>query len=187
MKHDTKNNPQKNLESSFSLPRVKLKAIDLSDPNELDWLHSFIHSHHSSPEFILPGQSDLQNPALRFFKAIGVHPKPIHNKAVGITSYEVRTPYLAETQKLIIDPKFRGMGLGKILSAAIEAEVKKAGFHKIRSCIYSSNLVMLQIKLKQGYTIEGYHPDHDGPRLHEYSLGKMLKKDRRRGDKKSKS
>jgi hypothetical protein len=33
---------------------------------------------------------------------------------------------------------------------------------------------MIQIKLAQGYTIEGFHPAHDGPGLHEYSLGKVL-------------
>ena len=44
-----------------------------------------------------------------------------------------------------------------------------------RSTVYYFNHVMVQIKLKQGYTIEGYHPDHEAPGFHEYSLGKVLK------------
>jgi hypothetical protein len=33
---------------------------------------------------------------------------------------------------------------------------------------------MISIKLKQGYTIEGHHPDHEAPGFDEYSLGKKL-------------
>jgi hypothetical protein len=34
---------------------------------------------------------------------------------------------------------------------------------------------MIYIKLKQGYLFEGFHPDHEKPGLHEYSLGKVLR------------
>ncbi len=57
----------------------------------------------------------------------------------------------------------------------MEREVRRAGFKKIRSTIYANNLPMIGIKLAQGFQIEGFHPDHDAPGLHEYSLGKVLR------------
>jgi hypothetical protein len=45
----------------------------------------------------------------------------------------------------------------------------------VMTTVYYFNHLMVQIKLKQGYTIEGYHPDHEAPGFHEYSLGKNLK------------
>lgn len=155
--------------------KLKLEPMDLSKASTVRWLYEFIQRYHSAPKFILPSLEDLKSPTHRFFKAFVVLPKNDRSKTLGITSYEVRTPYLAETQKTIVAPEFRGQGWGKDLSSAIEDEVRNAGFHKIRSCIYFDNFSMLQIKLAQGYIIEGFHPHHDGPGLHEYSLGKILK------------
>ncbi len=154
--------------------KVKLIPIQRDDTKQIDWLYDFISSHHSLPKFMQPSKTNLRNPDFHYFKAIAVEPKKFESKLIGITCYEKRTLYLAETQKTIIEPEFRGQGWGKVLSNAIEEEVKKAGFHKIRSCIYTDNIAMIQIKLMQGYTIEGFHPDHDGPGYHEYSLGKVL-------------
>ena len=82
---------------------------------------------------------------------------------------------LVETVKTTIFKEFRGKGLGASLSQAIEDECQRKGVKKIISTVYYFNHVMVQIKLKQGYTIEGYHPDHEAPGFHEYSLGKVLK------------
>jgi GNAT superfamily N-acetyltransferase len=71
--------------------------------------------------------------------------------------------------------EFRGQGLGALLSQAIEDECKNIGIKKVMTTIYYFNHAMVHIKLKQGYTIEGYHPDHEAPGFHEYSLGKVLK------------
>lgn len=175
------NPPLKKNESNLRTLKTKLIPLRLNDPKDIDWLYRFIDSYHSLPKFMNPSREDLKNSRyFHYFKALAVAPKSasksIKEPVIGITCYEERTPYLAETQKTIIAPDFRGQGWGKVLSDAIEKEVKKAGYLKIRSCIYSNNLAMLQIKLSQGYIIEGYHPDHDGPGLHEYSLGKILKK-----------
>ena len=94
---------------------------------------------------------------------------------IGMTGYALKTPTLAETVKTTIFSAFRGKGLGSILSQAIEDECKRLGIKKIISTVYYFNHQMVQIKLKQGYTIEGYHPDHEAPGFHEYSLGKVLK------------
>jgi GNAT superfamily N-acetyltransferase len=157
--------------------KVKLIPVNRTDANELEWLFQFIDSNHTSvPKYMHPTLESLRNPTFFYFKAIATEPKKLALKIIGVTSYEVRTPYLAETQKTVVAPEFRRQGWGKVLSEAIEQVVKKAGFYKIRSCIYATNLPMLQIKLAQGYIIEGYHPDHDGPGLHEYSLGKIIGK-----------
>jgi RimJ/RimL family protein N-acetyltransferase len=99
----------------------------------------------------------------------------IEGKQFGITGYAMKTPTLAETVKTTIFEEFQGKGLGKSLSLAIEDECKRIGIKKVMTTIYHFNHAMISIKLKQGYTIEGYHPDHEAPGYHEYSLGKILK------------
>ncbi len=155
--------------------KLRLEIIDPKDRKELRWLHAFIHRYHSSPKWVLPSLRDLDNPAHRYFKAVAVRPKKLEGKIIGISSYEIRTQFLIETQKTIIDPRFRGQGWGQVLSLEVEMEARRQGYKKIRSAIYADNLAMLNIKLAQGFIIEGFHPDHDAPGLHEYSLGKVLK------------
>lgn len=99
----------------------------------------------------------------------------LKGKQVGITGYSIKTPTLAETVKTTVFDEYRGQGLGGLLSQAIEDECKRIGIKKVISTIYYFNHTMVHIKLKQGYTIEGYHPDHEKPGFHEYSLGKILK------------
>jgi RimJ/RimL family protein N-acetyltransferase len=93
---------------------------------------------------------------------------------IGITGYAQKTPTLAETVKTTVFNEFRGKGLGGELSQTIEDECKRLGIKKVMSTVYYFNHHMVKIKLKQGYTIEGYHPDHEAPGYHEYSLGKVL-------------
>ena len=95
-------------------------------------------------------------------------------KRIGATGYIPKTPFLAESAKTVIHPDERGKGWGASVSQAIEDEVRRRGFKKIVSTIYTSNLPMIFIKLKQGYYFEGFHRDHDRPGLHEYSLGKIF-------------
>jgi GNAT superfamily N-acetyltransferase len=96
-------------------------------------------------------------------------------KQIGMTGYALKTPTLAETIKTTVFNEFRGQGFGALLSQAIEDECKRMGIKKVMTTIYYFNHTMVHIKLKQGYTIEGYHPDHEAPGFHEYSLGKVLK------------
>lgn len=152
-----------------------LVRIPVENEKELDWLHQFIHENYNVREFMLPTKEDLKGRKHRFFRAFATTgPETKSSEPIGVTGYEAITPYLVETQKTIVSKKFRGGGWGRALSLAIEKEVEKAGFHKIRTCIYHDNFAMIHIKLLQGYVIEGFHQDHDGPGLHEYSLGKVL-------------
>lgn len=154
--------------------KLRLAPIDIKSRSELSWLHRFIHKYHSSPKWFLPTLAELKNENVKYFRAYVVEPKALKGEFVGITSYEIRTRFLAETQKTIIAPEFRGKGWGSAVSWGMEDHIRKKGFRKIRSAVYSNNLPMIQIKLAQGFCIEGFHPDHDAPGLHEYSLGKVL-------------
>lgn len=156
--------------------KIKLVPIEVEKEKELKWLHQFILQNYDVPHFILPTLEDLKTKSRRFFRAVVVSPAARRAEIVGISGYEVRTPYLVETQKTIISKEHRGGGWGTAVSMAIEKQVEKSGFHKVRSCIYHDNFAMIQIKLAQGYIVEGFHRDHDGPGLHEYSLGKILRK-----------
>lgn len=93
---------------------------------------------------------------------------------IGVTGYSPKTPHLAETVKTFVFNEFRNKGYGKLLSKAIEDECHKQGYRKIMTTIFHDNLSMIQIKLKQGYIIEGFHRDHEALGFHEYSLGKVL-------------
>jgi GNAT superfamily N-acetyltransferase len=93
---------------------------------------------------------------------------------VGTTAYVAKTKFLAETVKTAVSDEFRGNGLGAKISELIEAEVRARGFKKVMTTIYVTNLPMIFIKLKQGYLFEGFHPNHEKPGWHEYSLGKSL-------------
>ncbi len=115
-------------------------------------------------------------PTVEKIMAGGVHyfRAMINDEQFGITGFSYKTPTLAETVKTTIFEEFQGKGLGTALSLAIEDECKRRGVKKVMTTIYYFNHAMISIKLKQGYTIEGYHPDHEAPGFHEYSLGKRL-------------
>lgn len=145
-----------------------LKEVRHEDASERSALVAFVNAHYPSP---LPlSEASVAAGRATFFwvslKSTG--------ERVGVTGYMVKTPSLVETVKTVVDPQFRGRGMGEALSAAIEAEVKRRGFKKVMSTIYIDNLPMIFIKLKQGYRFEGFHPDHEQPGLHEYSFGKVL-------------
>ncbi len=95
-------------------------------------------------------------------------------RLVGVTGFAFKTPTLAETIKTVVLPECRGKGYGQKLSDLIEQKCKQEGIKKVISTIYAKNTKMIAIKMAQGYTIEGYHPDHEAPGWHEYSLGKIL-------------
>ena len=154
--------------------KIILRPIPIEKAAELRWLHHFITSYHSTPKVIMPTLKELKAPSHKYFRALTKFPGNSKLVVVGITSYEIRTRFLVETQKTVIDPRFRGQGWGRAVSEAIEKEVKRSGYKKIRTTIYVTNLKMIQIKLDQGYTIEGFHPDHEAPGIHEYSMGKVL-------------
>lgn len=105
---------------------------------------------------------------IKYFRAF------LGEEQIGMTGYDTKTPALVETVKTIVFDEFRGKKLGALLSQAVEDECKRVGFKKVMTTIYHFNHAMIAIKLKQGYTIEGYHPDHEAPGFHEYSLGKKL-------------
>lgn len=115
-----------------------------------------------------PTVEKIMKGSVNYFKAM------VDGKQIGITGYFLKTPTLAETVKTTVFEEFQGKGFGKYLSEAIEQECKRIGVKKVMTTIYHFNHSMISIKLAQGYTIEGYHPDHEAPGFHEYSLGKRL-------------
>ena len=148
---------------------IQLVPLDTHADHERQAFAEFVNKNYKSQ---LPmEESSLSAEAYHFYWAKAGKTAGI----VGVTGFVTRTPFLAETIKTVIDPEFRGQGLGMTLSKLIEDEVRRKGFKKVMSTIYIDNLPMIFIKLKQGYRFEGFHPDHEKPGLHEYSLGKILK------------
>jgi GNAT superfamily N-acetyltransferase len=149
--------------------KIELKPVKKNSATDRRKAVQFVNQYYKSP-FPLE-EASLKDGKIVLFWAY----EKKTDKLIGTTGYMPKTPYLVETAKTVIHPDFRGQGLGEALSQAIEDEVKSRGFKKIMATIYVTNLPMIFIKLKQGYLFEGFHPDHEKPGLHEYSLGKVLK------------
>ncbi len=98
-----------------------------------------------------------------------------NNQMIGISGLKKITPALIETVKTVVLSEYRGKGYGQKISELIEVEAVKLGAKKVMTTIYAWNHAMIGIKLKQGYKIEGFHPDHEAPGFDEYSLGKVIK------------
>ncbi len=146
----------------------ELKLVEV-DRNSLEARSELIEFVNGNLVLGLPLEDDaLKNGRVVMFWALH------GSKKVGVSGYIPKTPFLAETAKTVIHPDCRGKGWGAVVSQAIEDEVRSRGFKKVVTTIYTSNLAMIFIKLKQGYFFEGFHRDHDRPGLHEYTLGKVL-------------
>jgi GNAT superfamily N-acetyltransferase len=148
-------------------PKLRLVPLDSASASERDAFVGFVNAHYASP-FPLR-EPDTRSGKYRFYWALDAQ-----GARVGASGLLPKTEFLAESVKTVIDPAHRGRGYGEALSRAIEDEARRQGFRKLMTTIYVTNLTMIFIKLKQGYLFEGFHPDHEKPGLHEYSLGKRL-------------
>lgn len=146
---------------------VNLIPYNLMDRSEAEELFQIIQKYYKNSPWP-PSVETIMKGGVKYFRAM------INGSQFGITGYALKTPTLAETVKTTVFDEFQGRGLGKYLSNEIEAQCKCDGIKKVMTTIYHFNHAMISIKLKQGYTIEGYHPDHEAPGFHEYSLGKKL-------------
>ena len=145
---------------------MKLILLDSENTEEKNQFLETLLAHYKGVPY-LPSL-DIFTKEKRFYWAT------VEDKRVGVSGYHLKTLTLAETIKTIILPEYQGKGYGQELSQAIEDECRENGIKKVISTIYADNIKMISIKLKQGYKIEGYHPDHEAPGWHEYSLGKLL-------------
>lgn len=146
---------------------IALIPYDLKNRATAEELYQIIAKYYANSPWP-PSVEKIMEGGVHYFRAI------LDNKQFGITGFSYKTPVLAETIKTTIFDEYRGKGLGRALSLAIEDECRKLGIKKVMTTIYHFNHAMISIKLKQGYIIEGYHPDHEAPGFHEYSLGKKL-------------
>ena len=147
---------------------VELKPYNTSSRSEAEEIFAVVEEYYERSPFP-PTVEKIMSGGVKYFRAMR------DGKQVGISGYVLKTPNLAETVKTTVFKEFQGTGVGKEISHAIEEECKRIGIKKVMTTIYHFNHAMIGIKLKQGYTIEGYHPDHEAPGFHEYSLGKVLK------------
>lgn len=147
--------------------KIQLVLYDLDNSDEVESLYKIIHKYFKNSPWP-PSKEKLKSGGVKYYKAF------LGDKQVGISGLIIKTPHLAETVKTAVFDEFQKQGIGRHLSEEIEEECKKLGIKKVMTTIYHFNHAMLTIKLKQGYTIEGYHSDHEAPGFHEYSLGKIL-------------
>jgi RimJ/RimL family protein N-acetyltransferase len=146
---------------------INLVPIDRTSSKDIALILDLIQKNYTKKPY--PFSADqIQNPSRFYFKAF------LGNELIGMTGIDFKTPTLAETVKTIILQEHRGKNFGVRLSQAIEDECRLRGIKKVISTIYADNHVMISIKLKQGYVIEGFHPDHEAPGFHEYSFGKKI-------------
>lgn len=147
--------------------KVELVPYNVAEREEALELFEIIRKYYTKSPWP-PSVEKIMQGGVKYFRALH------EGKQFGITGYVQKTPTLAETVKTTVFDEHQGKGLGKHLSLEIEEECKRSGIRKVMTTIYHFNHAMISIKIKQGYTIEGYHPDHEAPGFHEYSLGKIL-------------
>lgn len=145
---------------------LRLVPVDLSSTEDRSAWAAFLNQHYQA-SFPVDEATPLAGHQRYFWVRSG-------GQTVGTTGYIARSPHLAETVKTVVAPECRGKGFGDGISRLIEAEVRAKGFGKVMTTIYVTNLTMIFIKLRQGYLFEGFHPNHEKPGWHEYSLGKFL-------------
>ncbi len=150
------------------MSKIELVPYDFSDRKTAEDFVALLNEYYKNSPWP-PTVEKIMKGHIKYYRAFH------HEVQIGFTGYDLITPNLAETIKTTVFHEFQGKGLGSLLSQAIEDECKSIGVKKVRTTIYYFNHAMVSIKLKQGYTIEGYHPDHEAPGFHEYSLGKVLK------------
>ena len=85
-------------------------------------------------------------------------------KIVGVCSYILHSPELAETASLAIDPEYGGHGVGLQLQRARIAEMKQLGVRKVRTETDRQKTVNWYIR-KCGYRRVGTNP-----KKHSFSL-----------------
>ncbi|MBY0517642.1 MAG: GNAT family N-acetyltransferase [Bacteriovoracaceae bacterium] len=146
---------------------MRLELCDHTDPKIAQEIVEIVKKYYPDTAWPLTLEKLLQSKVKYYFAFDG-------DKKIGMSGIDFKTPTLAETVKTVVFKEFRGQGLGEKLSQAIEDECRSQGVKKVMSTIYTFNHVMVAIKLKQGYRIEGLHPDHEKEGFHEYSLGKKL-------------
>ncbi|HXH32313.1 MAG TPA: GNAT family N-acetyltransferase [Bacteriovoracaceae bacterium] len=147
--------------------KITLVAYDLQDQTQAQEIFNIIAQYYEKSPWPVTVKK-IMDGSVRYFRA------EHQGAAVGLSGYTLKTPTLAETVKTTVFRQFQGTGLGHEVSQAIEEECRRIGVKKVMTTIYHFNHSMISIKLRQGYTIEGYHPDHEAPGFHEYSLGKVL-------------
>lgn len=147
--------------------KIELVPYKVSVRTEAEEIFSIIQEYYPRSPWP-PTTEKIMQGGTSYFRGF------LEGEQVGITGFVLKTPTLSETVKTTVFKQHQGKGLGKLLSQAIEDECRKIGVKKIMTTIYHFNHPMIGIKLGQGYTVEGYHPDHEAPGFHEYSLGKVL-------------
>ena len=151
-----------------NLDKIELVPYNIKVETEAQELANLCSEYYPNSPWP-PTKNKIMQGGVVYFRAL------FQGQEIGFTGYSLKTLTLAETVKTTVFQQFRGKGIGGLLSQAIEDECKRIGIKKVITTVYYFNHVMVHIKIKQGYTIEGYHPDHEAPGFHEYSLGKIFK------------
>lgn len=151
---------------------IQLINLNTTDPTVTSWLYDFMHRNTIEDDTIILPMSpeDIHTPNLTWYEARG------HTGAqrVGIVSFKVVTPHLVDLQRTMVDVKYRRMGYGRDIGTAIEKEIRELGYGKIMMSCYSTNTAIINLKLSEGYVIEGLLRNHYDVGKHDYIFGKEL-------------
>lgn len=108
--------------------------------------------------------ADLQNPERSELNIENSFVAEKGGAIVGVCSYIVHSPELAETASLAVDPSCRGLGLGYQLQLARLQEMKARGIRKVHTETDREDTINWYIR-KFGYVWMGTNP-----KKHDFSL-----------------
>jgi len=151
---------------------IELIPTDMTDTSSLGWVWKFMHLNTIEEDTItIPDhQTDLIKDGLHFYTAMGLDDP----QKIGIVSFQVITPWLVDLQRTLVDVNHRGKGYGREISEAIEKIIRDLGYGKIMMACYSTNTAIINLKMSEGYVIEGCLRDHYAKGKHDYIFGKVL-------------
>lgn len=100
----------------------------------------------------------LQEMIRQDYKCVGIYEG---NKLIGISGVWILVKYYMgkhiELDNVVIDPEYRGQGLGELLSEWVLTYAKSIGCNSAELNCYVSSFSAQKFWMNQGYKIVGYH------------------------------
>ena len=113
------------MEKSFEIKYIKPKLYDIDEMQQ-------VVKKPVEEGIILPRSDDEIATNIRSYIVA-----KIENKVVGFTALHIHTKTLAEIRSLVVDEKFRGLGIGKNLVLKALEEGKYLGVKEVLSLTYN--------------------------------------------------
>jgi ribosomal protein S18 acetylase RimI-like enzyme len=149
----------------------RFKSFNINNEKDIALIREFYYSNPST--FVsVSGESDFAFDMAGYFY-YGLL-DPVTKKPVAMSAVENLTPNLAYIWSTLVHKDYKRQGLGTRLSKSLSSRLKREGYGKLSSYVYTNNLPNVLLKIKLGWVIEARLKDHDSIGQDEYLMSKYL-------------